>query len=128
MKQYLVILFSFLACASADYRQTVVCETITTSGYNAGGEYPYLREISKPVSYGCGAATGKEIFFKNVHPNRRIKGFVIKKWKYSGYETYDVCQVFSFELSPGQESSSMGCNYITESQPCQFRAYGKFIQ
>ncbi|MCJ7936292.1 MAG: hypothetical protein MUW56_22330 [Chryseobacterium sp.] len=120
---FLMIVFG----PSMQYRaQTVVCETINTAGYNTKSESAYLQKISKEIQYGCGATWGKEIFYKNIHPNKTIKGFVVKKWKYSGYENYDVCEMHYFELKPGAQSNSLGCDHITQTQPCEFKPYGQF--
>ncbi len=126
------ILFSLLllvfVSTTQSYAQTVVCETINTTGYNTKSEYAYLQKISKEIQYGCGATWGKQIFYKNTHPNKTIKGFVVKKWKYSGYENYDVCELHYFELKPGEQSNSLGCDFITQSQPCEFKPYGQFVK
>jgi len=126
------LLFSFIflvfAVSVHFQAQTVVCETINTEGYNTKSEYAYLQKISKEIQYGCGATWGKQVFYKNNHPNKTIKGFVVKKWKYSGYENYDVCELHYFELKPGEQSNSLGCDYITQSQPCEFRPYGQFVK
>ncbi len=125
-----IFIFLFLIILSTNYSkaQTVVCETIVTTGYNTKGESAYLQKISKEIQYGCGATWGKQIFFKNNHPTKTIKGFIVKKWKYSGYENYDVCELHYFELKPGQQSNSLGCDYITQSQPCEFKPYGQFVK
>ncbi|WP_294964390.1 hypothetical protein [uncultured Flavobacterium sp.] len=106
--------------------QTVVCESINVNGYNAKGENNYLLKISVEILNGCGSTWGKEIFFKNNHSLKTVKGFVVKKWKYSGYENYDVCEIYNFELKPNQKSNSLGCDYISQFQPCEFRVYAKF--
>jgi len=119
-----LVFISSLQCQA----QTVVCETIYTTGYNTKSEYAYLQKISKEIQYGCGATWGKQIFYKNNHPSKTIKGFVVKKWKYSGYENYDVCELHYFELKPGEQSNSLGCDYITQSQPCEFKPYGQYLK
>lgn len=126
------IIFSFLfvvfALSFQAQAQTVVCETINTVGYNTKSESAYLQKISKEIQYGCGATWGKQIFYKNNHPSKTIKGFVVKKWKYSGYENYDVCEMHYFELKPGEQSNSLGCDHITQTQPCEFKPYGQFVK
>lgn len=121
--------FLFTLALSAGYTkaQTVVCETIKTTGYNTKSESKYLQLVYKNVQYGCGATTGQEVFCKNIHPTKTIKGFIVKKWKYSGYQNYDVCEMHYIELKPGKQSSSLGCNFISQSQPCEFKPYGLFL-
>lgn len=130
--RHMKLLFSFLFLVFISsfqcQAQTVVCETINTAGYNTKSEYAYLQKISKEIQYGCGATWGKQVFYKNNHPSKTIKGFVVKKWKYSGYENYDVCELHYFELKPGEQSNSLGCDYITQSQPCEFKPYGQFVK
>lgn len=126
-KRILLIIFLILATFNNLKSQTVVCESISTSGYNIKGESNYLIKVPIEIQYGCGATWGKEIFFKNNHQSKTVKGFIVKKWKYSGYENYDVCQIYNFELKPNQKSTSLGCDHITQFQPCEFRVYAKFL-
>jgi len=128
VKRVLMLLLVLVISINYIKAQTVVCESISTTGYNTKSESAYLQKISNEIQYGCGAITGKQIFFKNNHPAKTIKGFVIKKWKYSGYENYDVCELHYFELKPGQQSNSLGCDYITQTQPCEFKPYGLFVK
>lgn len=127
MKYLFLAIFSCITiCSKA---QTVVCSEINTSGYNTRSENSYLEMVSKDIQYGCGAPQGKQIFFKNNHSTRTIKGFVVKKWQYyNGYENREVCELHHFEIRPGGQSNSMGCNYITATQPCTFTVYAKFVE
>lgn len=123
-----LIIFYFLIFFNLYQSQLVVCETVQTSGYNLKGESAYLQKISKEIQYGCGATWGKEIFYKNMHSNKVIKGFILKKWKYNnGYEIYDVCEIQHFKLKPGEQSRSFGCDHITQTQPAEFIPWGKFL-
>lgn len=124
----IILFFCSFGLTLKSNAQLVDCGSITTSGYNTNSENVYLEKISKEIQYGCGATWGKQIFFKNNHPSKTIKGFVLKQWKYSGYENYTVCELHYFELKPGQQSNSMGCTHITQMQPCEFTAYGQFIK
>lgn len=121
---FVILVVSIFNCRA----QIVVCNTINTAGYNKKGEHAYLQKISRVAQYGCGATWGKEVFVKNSHPTKPIKGFVVKKWKYSGHENYDVCELHYFELKPGQQTKSLGCDHVSQTQPCEFKSYGQFIQ
>ncbi|KYH06640.1 hypothetical protein A1704_23455 [Chryseobacterium cucumeris] len=64
-----------------------------------------------------------------MHSNKVIKGFILKKWKYNnGYEIYDVYETQHFELKPGEQGRSFGCNHVTQNQPAEFTPYGKFYK
>lgn len=128
MKTLLSILVFAFSIVFQCQAQLVKCETINTTGYNTKGEYAYLQQVSKEVQYGCGAAWGRKIFYKNIHPTKTIKGFIVKQWEYAGYEHYNVCEMHYFELKAGQQSNSLGCNFISQSQPCEFKPYGQFIK
>lgn len=124
-----IFLTFFCLVTSYVNAQTVVCKDINTTGYNTRSESAYLEMVLRDIGHGCGATQGRQIFFKNNHPTRTIKGFVVKKWiYYNGYETHEVCQLHYFEIKPREQSNSMGCNYITETQPCTFTVYAKFVE
>ncbi|WP_113664314.1 hypothetical protein [Pedobacter nanyangensis] len=130
MKCYEKYILTFF-CLVASYvnAQAVVCKDKNTAGYNTRSESAYLEMIPKDIQYGCGSPQGKQIFFKNNHSTRTIRGFVVKKWQYyNGYENREICELHHFEIKPREESNSMGCNYITETQPCTFTVYGKFVE
>jgi len=128
MKALLIPLLTFFVSTAQTHAQTFVCDSINTLGFNTKGEYEYLQIVSKEIRYGCGASWGKQIFYKNTHPSINIKGFVVKKWKYNGYENYNVCEIHYFELKPGELTISLGCDHITPSQPCEFKPYGQFVE
>lgn len=112
--------------------QIIDCSILNTVGYNVENEAAYLRKTEVRNQFGCGIEDnkgGREIFFKNSHPSKAINGFIVKSWKYNnGHTIYDVCQKFDFSLKPNESTISLGCNYISQTQPCSFKIFGKFIK
>lgn len=103
------------------------CSILNTTGYNTQSESAYMLKVDTEIDYGCGAVNGKRINYKNNHSTRSIHGFIVKSWPYNnGYETVNVCEKHEFNLGPGKISNSLGCDYITQTQPCSFKVFAKF--